>query len=129
MGIRFMLGVALFATAPRVVRAEDAKPTHTLRPPADVTWMSFTPDSKQLLTGGEAAPIRGDENNYELRLWSVASGGLVAASPKASRVGASGNALALSPDGSALAVAFSRRGGGVTRPAAEVQLWSMPAKE
>ena len=114
MGIRFMLGVALFATAPRVVRAEDAKPTHTLRPPADVTWMSFTPDSKQLLTGGEAAPIRGDENNYELRLWSVASGGLVVASPKTSGVGASG---AISPDG------LTALTGGT---AGEWRLWKLP---
>ena len=114
MGIRLMLGVALFATAPLVVGAEDAKPTHTLRPPADVTWLSFTPDSKQLLTGGNAVPNLADEISYELRLWSVASGGLVAASPKSSGVGASG---VVSPDGR---MALT---GGST---GEWRLWELP---
>ena len=114
MGIRLMLGVALFATAPLVVGAEDAKPTHTLRPPADVTWLSFTPDSKHLLTGGHAVPNLGDENSYELRLWSVASGGLVVASPKTSGVGASG---AISPDG------LTALTGGT---AGEWRLWKLP---
>ncbi len=114
MGVRILLGAAIFATGLPTAGAADAKPILTLRPPEDVTWIAFTPDSKQLLTAGEAAPRRGDEDNYELRLWSVASGGLVAASPKSSGIGASG---AVSPDGRTAVT------GGTT---GQWRLWALP---
>ena len=113
MGIRLLFGTMMFAAAP-AVWGEDPKPIHTLRPPADVTWLSFTPDSKQLLTGGNAVPNLADEISYELRLWSVASGGLVAASPKSSGVGASG---VVSPDGR-----MALTGGS----SGEWRLWELP---
>ena len=114
MGVRLLFGAAIFAAALPAARADDPKSSHTLRPPAEVTWLSFTPDSTQLLTGGNALPNLSDENSYELRLWGVASGKLVAASPKSSGVGASG---VVSPDGR---TALTGGTGG------EWRLWTLP---
>ena len=93
MNTRFLLGAAFLLSAWPMLAAED--PAHALRPTADVTWIAFTPDSKQLLTGGDAVLNLGDESSYELRLWSVETGKLVAKTMKSSGVGASG---VVSPD-------------------------------
>ncbi len=175
MNTRIMLGAAFLLSAWPILAAED--PAHALRPTADVTWIAFTPDSKQLLTGGDAVLNLGDEFSYELRLWSVETGKLVAKTMKSSgvsdpglaisadgrlaavasrasvfngnivsltvydldtrkvlvgpiKIGALGvglvNALAFRPDGSMLAIAFSRRGGDIPQPSTEVQLWAIP---
>ena len=116
MGTRFLLGVALIA-APGTLGASDPKPVHVLRPRAEVTWVAFTPDSKHLLTGDRGSPRVGDENKYELRLWSIETGNLAAGPVAGAGVGASG---AISPDGRSAVT------GGT---AGEWRLWTLPGLE
>jgi WD40 repeat protein len=113
MGTRFPLGLALLAAGP-AVWAGDPKPAHTLRPPGDVTWVAFTPDSKHLLTGSDASPKVRGETTSELRLWSVETGRLESGPVTATGIGASG---AVSPDGK-LAVTGGFGG--------DWQLWKLP---
>ena len=112
MNTRLLLCVTFLLSAWPLLAAED--PTHALRTTADVTWIAFTPDSKQLLTSGDAVLNLGDEFSYELRLWSVETGKLVAKTMKSSGVGASGT---VSPDGR---LALTGGTGG------EWRLWKLP---
>jgi WD40 repeat protein len=95
MGARFLLAAAIVTVSPGVPQADDPKPAHVLRTPADVTWIAFTPDSKHLLTGDRGGLV-GDENKFQLRLWSAETGKLVAGPVEGPGLGLSG---AISPDG------------------------------
>ena len=74
--------------------SDKPKLAHVLLTPGDVKWVAVTPDSKYLLTSNDASP-RGGEG-HELRLWSTASGKLVAGPVKSTCISSAG---AISPDG------------------------------
>jgi hypothetical protein len=96
MDVRFLFAAAVVTLNSVALRADDPKPAKTLKLPADVTWMVFTPDSKHLLTADNGRNRVIAENEYELRLWSVETGKQVAGPVSGSGLGASG---AISPDG------------------------------
>jgi WD40 repeat protein len=113
MGARFLLGAALVA-APPALWADAPKPAHTLRPPGDVTWVAFTPDSRHLLTANDPSHKLRDDAKSELRLWNVRTGKLVAGPVSGGGLAASG---AVGPDGK-LAVTGGFSGGW--------RLWKLP---
>lgn len=94
MNARLLLCVTFLLSAWPIHAAD--MPTHTLRPTSEARWLAFTPDSKQLLTGGGATPNLGDEFDYEMRLWNVETGKMIAKTMPSNGIGASG---VVSPDG------------------------------
>jgi WD40 repeat protein len=102
---------AVVCALPLGARADNPKPERTFTTAGEVKWLAFAPDGKALLTASERAP---NGNTYELRLWDVASGKLLAGPVASDHVSASG---AISPDGKT-AVTGSYDG--------TWQLWSLP---
>jgi WD40 repeat protein len=115
MCTRLLLVAAFAAAIAEEVRAEDPKPAQLLRTPDTVTWIAITPDGKHLLTGDRGETRVGNENKFQLRLWSVGTGKLVAGPVSGPGLGASG---AVSPDGRMVIT------GGT---AGEWRLWELPA--
>jgi|GEM_PF-4510417 len=102
---------AVLCALPLGARAENPKPERTFSTAGEVKWLAFTPDGKALLTASEREPRDG---TYELRLWDVASGKLLAGPVASEHISASG---AIGPDGKT-AVTGSYDG--------TWQLWSLP---
>lgn len=113
MAYRFALSVLLLAV-PSLRLAADAKLAHSVNVPGPIQWIAVAPDGKHLLTSNETKPQTGEDDNFELRLWEIATGKLVAGPVKS--VGLSSVGV-ISPDGK---LALTGGWDGV------YQLWSLP---